>query len=410
MNKYAWLCCMTASLSLIGDEGSSEVAISPQPAMRNNEAYSNSMEASQQPRTSIRVAAAKDQGQNNNSMQRRGTQNQGMQIDGNTSATPHVKGSVDFKLFGDFLYWDRSTGPTFLTDGVGLSVTVNATQTLADVTHRGKSFQPQYGYEPGFTAGFGFDFARDGWDLEASYTWMNLSGSRHFRAETEASRNSYEVPVAYWQDLETLMLVSSASDHAKMTLNLGEIELGRKFYTSKNLLLRPHMGLVCTYIPYTTRVNYTYTLSEESVGSGTERLRSSEFHNHGYGLGIGGSVGLDTEWRVGSGFAFVGNLSFASLYTHHTGKATNKVTNRDTNVVTTNLFGKMSLSRMQFLSFIFLGVDWHTYFNEDKYCFSAHLGWDFISGFETLSPVAYNDVLTDAFALQGLRAGIKFDF
>ncbi len=107
---------------------------------------------------------------------------------------------------------------------------------------RGKTPSPGFNFQPGFKVGAGFKFAHDGWDLYANYTWLNPA---EVKASISDSKGDMVGPADPYFGTTTL---SNAKNTFKQSFNVLDLELGRQFFLSRFLTLRPYFGLKTTWI------------------------------------------------------------------------------------------------------------------------------------------------------------------
>ena len=317
---------------------------------------------------------------------------------------PAGQSDTKINLETDFILWNRtSVKDQMLGDGIGLTFdSATGLNTVTNVSSRGSTYSPTFGYKPGVKVTLGLTLPYDGWDLEASYAWLHLDGSTHFDIDRA---KGWQQTYFYWQDNITPILVSNAKDHRTLSLNLIDLSLGKKFSISRWLLLRPHIGILVTYIPHREKVIYNYTTS----GTPAER-KTITYKGNGHGTGCGALVGIDTEWRLANHWSLLGDFSLANLYTALKTHTEINLFNLNTGVTTQNMLSSVSMSQMQFVSFLFLGIDWHTHMKSNRYFLSVQAGWDFINGFQNQLVASLSGRIVDAFGVQGFRFGINFNW
>ncbi len=307
-----------------------------------------------------------------------------------TLASAAPLSSNGWYIFGDLLYWHADVDHAdwaFKND--------NTTATaIAGPNH---SLNFKWGY--GFRVGLGANMDYDQWDTNLYYTWF----------QTE---NSNAVGTKGAQSVEDLFGIASPFTQGKIDWRIHfsviDWELGRWFYVSKHLALRPHIGIKNAWISQNVHTRLT-------KGSDKFNSRSSnEF------WGIGGTGGLNTTWNfftVGTHhFDFFGDFAGALMYGHF------DIDHREVlTAAVTSGFHPKHLNRnlmVPMLQGIF-GVSWDTGFNCNRCHFGMRLGYEFqywwrqnqmlINELNTASLVSYNRSLGDL-ALQGLTIDFKFDF
>ncbi|NGX47125.1 MAG: hypothetical protein K1000chlam3_00494 [Chlamydiae bacterium] len=212
------------------------------------------------------------------------------------NAGPCVSSGADLFLTAEFLYW------TARQDGLEFAFTNNVTQsTTSTHSEKGKIFHPDWRMEPGFKIGLGIFFDCDGWDLYANYTWLR-------------TRNTDETALP--KDLKILRpLIFSTEDidHIKITsdwkhdFSVIDLELGRNFFISQCLHLRPHFGLKGTWQKQKWDV----------VDTGIDSIQSTLITFADLDLdywGIGIRTGLDSAWHFTPCFSLLGEVAIAALW------------------------------------------------------------------------------------------------
>ncbi len=228
--------------------------------------------------------------------------------------SPMDCGVGNWFITGSALYWNAAE------DGLEYVLVDNDNaggddlSTIVDGEMQHLSFK----WDWGFKVGLGYNFEHDGWDLYANWTWFRTHG-RHSHGDEEGedcdgdSVPSTAVLFPLYSDLGTTDDQLTASDaHATghLRLNIVDLELGRAFYTSKWLTLRPHMGLRAAWIKQKHDFYYDGTNSDYPVVDATNDVAAMK--NNFWGLGVRG--GLDSRWGIGCGFSFYGNLAISILY------------------------------------------------------------------------------------------------
>lgn len=257
-------------------------------------------------------------------------------------AGPCVMGGWGVYLTADFTYWTaREQGTAFATTSgfqtFGPSTTIPTTQT-------GKVINPKTQWKPGFKAGLGLDFCHDGWDLYAEYTWFRSNTSRSFNQNSAvnptetasggpASVNGLVLFDNLWAvnrapqfirdsigtttagaSVTQLPFLQSLTGNWKLHLNVVDLALGRNFYISPRLTLRPHVGLKGEWQNQKIQLTFSNAISP----SPSDQIFN--MNNKFSAWGIGPRVGLDTAWHFARLFSLVGDVAFTGLFEHFNAK------------------------------------------------------------------------------------------
>lgn len=314
---------------------------------------------------------------------------------------PKVSNEVNFILTADFIYW-RSSADNYAYAISGYSIVGTDGKTPIDPTSKGKVSYPDFSFQPGFKVGAGLKFAHDGWDLYANYTWLNPEKMSSYT--TDSNGHMAGIRDSYFGDPS----LSSASNSFKQTFNVVDLELGRNFFLSKYMTLRPSFGLKSAWINqnihyYGTVFNNATNGLNDSNGwltSGQINLLEQSIKLDSWGIGIRG--GISPVWYFLKGFGLYGNLAVSGMWTCYK------------NHYETSYFGTISGTSANFddsyhnvtpVIELGLGLTYMTTFCNDSYGFSLSGGW------EEQMWIGFNDQFTSGnMVLQGLTIKAGFEF
>ncbi|HSX04356.1 MAG TPA: Lpg1974 family pore-forming outer membrane protein, partial [Rhabdochlamydiaceae bacterium] len=192
--------------------------------------------------------------------------------------------------------------------------------TLIDGSYR----NPEFKWKPGFKVGLGYNTTHDGWDIEL--IWTHYNGRAKSSDDNESDLNvalqplwSAFAPVATADNVPgTVLYATQANTSWRLDLNLVDLELGREYYTSKMLTLRPFVGL--RYASLHQRYNIQY-LGGSYDGSALPGpfIDDVKLKNEFDGGGV--RAGLDTNWWFGccpgpcpSNWGFFGDFAASLIY------------------------------------------------------------------------------------------------
>lgn len=283
------------------------------------------------------------------------------------SAAPIVNHGFDVFLFGDFIYWSARvdgvqstfTNQTFANPKPGESPSEPSDETRTSHFH----------LKPGFKAGIGMNFEHDGWDSLARYTWFrthantNSHGTNLYTFKT-AGQNIYNGP-------------GIATTDWKLHFNAVDWELGRNYYISPKLLLRPFFGLKGTWM---TQYLSSY-ISNLDPTSETNVQYSSQVNEKLDFWGVGIRPGLQTSWQLSSQWSIFGDLALSALWGQF--KNTEKEHLVISNLENTDNSGEYD-SQQYVGSFhtitpvleFALGLRWDYKFSDDDYRVRLQAGWE----------------------------------
>jgi hypothetical protein len=290
----------------------------------------------------------------------------------NPPARPIVE-DYDFNLFGDLLVWQAHE------NGLPIAVKNKATnftsaagyQNLQDSSVKHLDFD----YNAGFRLGVDHDTAYDGWNV--SLTWLRFDAKADAKVyatgnrEIFASRLDPQVTtfVANNTGSTPFPIYGKAESEWKGYLIQLDLDMGREFYVSKWVTLRPHFGLRTTWIRQhlTTEYSRGITVTSFSVMPDTEVHEKNKW----WGLGVEG--GLDTQWMLRNGFSIYGNIAAAIEYGFQKVRENVEV---ETPVNSTFENNKDSIRMSRPILDLQLGLRWDHGFSNDSYNFGLHAGWE----------------------------------
>lgn len=317
-------------------------------------------------------------------------------------AGPRVRGGADVYVDADFIFWTpRMDGLAYSYTGFGNdinSVSQGAVQEL------------QWPWEPGFKIGVGLALDHDGWDVGAQYTWLQADrkDNQGLNATLAPTWNINEQFSDYTPNTANGMTsIRTAGVSWKLSYNVANMELGRNFFVSKFLTMRPFWGLTGAWINQKYKVTYTSPDDVSSIDAISNQMSNNQDY---WGLGL--RTGLDTSWRFTNDFSFYGDFSFSGLWSYFS------TTRRDqdknlvsgatpiVNIDTDSAFHTVKpLFEMEF------GFRYETWLSEEEYHLMLQAGWSEViwSNFNQLfrlSNIGSNGDLT----LQGVSVKARFDF
>ena len=277
----------------------------------------------------------------------------------NPPVRPYVRGGSDLVVKGDALFWKAvSDGLEYASFGSGLAVklpgitdyddTYSSTNAIAEaissccntgcgpdgsdlriplVITDDEVRNPRHRWDWGFRIGLGVNTAWDNWDVAIDYTHFTNDAKDCVSASDCACE--FVVPI-YTTPLTQLLFAGVVSAQAKwdLQLNMLDFVLGRDFYVSKYVSMRPFFGIRAARVNQRLDVSYqggvpsllnlfvagvldTFISDEIDFG-----LAQQEFKLASKYTGVGPRIGFDTTWRLGAGFSIVANAALNLLYGH----------------------------------------------------------------------------------------------
>lgn len=207
----------------------------------------------------------------------------------NPPARPVVRDGVDLWVQAEALFMHATED--------GLAYAIKTTSTLPVVDGHVKNVK--YDWSWGFRAGIGYNLPHDGWDTLLNWTWFQAHESK----KNKPSAPEILVPTQVAPN-EASLTDTSARGRARLHINMLDWELGREFFVSKWLTLRPFVGARGGWFNRNFKTKYTTSAPVQKIDG----------HDHNRFRGGGLRAGLDTQWGLGCGWSFFGDLALSILY------------------------------------------------------------------------------------------------
>lgn len=289
-------------------------------------------------------------------------------------------------IFADALYWYTSE-----------TIDWAFTRTI-----EGNSLESSYktfvfDWAPGFRIGLGYNMKHDEWDTQASYTW--------FQSKASDETNGLVTPAFLAARLSLLEPFSTGQANLHLHYNMFDWTLGRSFFMSKSLLLRPSIGLRGGWINQKLLSTWTTPnfLGTPFTFIATESIKQSF-------QGGGPTFNTSTKWCLKTlrnhFFYLASDLGAGYLWGHW------EIRDKFLDSFATAIYIKTS--ERNFGSFLLrakLGFGWDANFDHDKSHFELKIGYeieDWLNQFQIFSDTSgsqNNDLI-----LQGLHLGMRLDF
>ncbi len=291
------------------------------------------------------------------------------------NAGPRVAHGADVFITADFIWWKA------VQDGLDYGVTgfETTSPTAANPftnAPKGKISSVGQDWAPGFKVGLGLNLSHDGWDLYAQYTWLHASDSSSLDRSNGVAFTSF-VPFFVPATGQIGDKISSDWD---LHFNVIDLELGRSFYLSQFLTMRPFIGFKGTWQDQDWKSTITATdfhivLSGANPLSVTGPLQSNS-HTDTWGIGVRG--GFNIAWYMSKSWSFYGDLAWTTMWTNY-----NKLSRKDSLDDTTTDNSKVlfhldndSFYTIKYIGEMEFGLRWETWFCDDNYHFAIQAGWE----------------------------------
>jgi hypothetical protein len=315
----------------------------------------------------------------------------------NPPAHPVVRDGIDLWIQVEALYMHATE------DGLAYSIK-NNTGTGLD----GRVKNVNYNWDWGFRAGAGYNFDHDGWDFLVNYTWFQSDEKKDEKVDGTQTLWPTKINVANGgANVGPTASATFSQGHGHLHISFLDFELGREFFVSKWLTLRPFVGARAGWL----NRNFSY---EYIMSTTTATGNKIEGHNHNRFRAGGLRSGLNTQWGLGSGWSIFGDLALSLLY--GTQRLHDHQDDKTTGVRLEHVHNSWETVRP--MLDLALGLRWdHLFGCNDSYRLRIQLGWEqtTLFGFEkdmnfvssTQGKFTFNQ---GDLSLSGLALQFRFDF
>lgn len=330
------------------------------------------------------------------------TQSGGNRMDRLTPcAGPRVKNGMDLYFTGDFVYW------TARLDTLTYAKTSHRNPQNTGDLRKGNVQSVDWSWDPGFKVGLGWNFCHGCWDMNVQYTWFytNVGDKKH----STSLFPSYDLlPHTLPQNQ---ILFNRATVQFDLHYQVGDLELGRNYYVSRTLKLRPYIGMKGTWQKQDYQVHYDATPIAQL---NTHYNFRAKFDQSLWGLGM--RAGFNTSWQFSKYIGLYGNIAFSGIWLHYDVDRKDTFDTivsmpqpQSTELTTFNIQDRLRLVKpvMEFG----LGLRCESYFGCGRYHILVQGGWEsqiWINQTVYITKDGHYDRFD--LSLHGLTTKIRFDF
>ena len=273
----------------------------------------------------------------------------------------------------------------------------------------------------GFRIGIGYNFNRDGWDLNGEYTHFSDGNSTKVSVSGCGSDSITPLRGALCPEIHgesgSGWVATHGKSHFDIDLNTFDIELGRNYFLSHDLSMRPFFGVRAAWIDFEQVTRYcggpnsTGNFCGASLVSlGRNTLKVFE---ESYFKGVGAEMGFQSKWFLAKGFSFyadaLGSLLYGFFRVEHKESITSS-TNRRIDL-TANTHKMVPTAHCQG------GIAYDFFFDDERQHLGFSLGYDGqyywranqMIKIDDAGPIKYERWSED-FSLHGLAIQARWDF
>ncbi|MEX0961255.1 MAG: Lpg1974 family pore-forming outer membrane protein [Simkaniaceae bacterium] len=311
----------------------------------------------------------------------------------------------------DALFWNSHIGGTEYAWKVN-QTTLNDLNAIPLFPLRGTTKDIGFNWDWGFRTGLGYRLPYDGWDLYAEFTYFKTNGSSSAGANINGSviplRGSSVITLGDGGFIHEFEFCDKAKARFSLDFMRLDLDLGRDFYVSPKLALKPLFGLVATWVDMKERVDYTG--GEENGGLGVNSVRVKD---KDYFKGVGPKFGMESDWYIGAGVSLYANLSGALVYGYHNVDHYEKFSALEDNKI------DLGASPHRYAPNVLAqaGIAWQGYFDENEKHVTIQLGFDGqywwrmnqMIKIDESNPLNY-EMYSEDLGFIGLNLSFRFDF
>ena len=308
-------------------------------------------------------------------------------------AGPRVIDGCNVFLTGDYIYWSaRQDNMQYASTGYSNDYDLSV--------NPGKSENPTFKYETGFKGGLGFNFGHDMWDCSFNYTWFQSNNNK----DSVSGSYSDGLTPSFSPSIDLLSddYFKSAKTLWQLHFNVIDSELGRSFYISKYLSLRPFIGLKGTWQNQKFANTYSGVINDEDFSYW------NNMNNSLWGIGI--RSGLNTSWHLSESWSLFGDLALSGLFEKFQMKRKDSYKIDDESKVSP-IHQRGELTTISPILELCIGIRKDEWFFQDKFHLGVQAGWEEQIWWDQ-NQFGLNMSMTRGgnLVLQGLTARIRCDF
>lgn len=285
----------------------------------------------------------------------------------------------------------------------------------------GRTKQINFDTSVGFTVGLGFNFNFDGWDIQANYAHLDSGGSAS--ASTNCTGHiiplrSATCPFPEDDQQQSSYWANYAKSNYDIDYNTVDLQIGRCYFLSSALSMRPSFGVKAAFIDLKQITRYCGGSGDnddvfcdvQMIALGLDTLRVLETSDFS---GIGPQAALQSKWALGKGFSLFADAVGALLYGYFDVDRNESLSSDETSSIdlSANTHKMVPMAQLQ------SGFAYDIFFDDDHQHLGFRLGYDIQYYWRVNQMIEiYNpstlkmDRYSEDFSLHGLLFDIRWDF
>lgn len=294
-------------------------------------------------------------------------------------------------IVADFLYWyGRDSNLIFAQETEGIRVIELDSGFLVpaffNLPTKNRRFSQHYW--PAFRIGLGSHWSSDGWDTLVDWTYYHTKNHQSKSVDPLQLGVATDFLLSPWTnplfgtDLDFAAtgiaffgfapIYTTIKAKWKERLNIIDFEIGRNFWLSKLMKMRPYIGVRGAWDRNTFSVN---NILESTIGI----ISSDNVHFKNKYWGVGLLTGVQPSFSFCNGFSLFGNLDGSLIWGKFRIKRRESITNRLLSLTTSPFIiphMKEKFSGMQAILDLAAGVRFDSNFCCDRYYLALDVGWE----------------------------------
>ena len=269
-----------------------------------------------------------------------------------------------------FIYWQAQEDGLDYAIRERLTGSQNFVETIKDL---------DFEWSPGFQVGGGYRFSYDHWDLRLLWTWLYSDAHSSIGQDLKSGEPMF----ASWTSGHMGQFVTKAKAKWNLHYNTLDFEVGKNYFISKKIALRPHIGLRGAIIDQDYRASYLGAFRTEVISSAlsifsfvpTQMKASNDF------MGLGTRLGAGSQWHFNKHWNLTASIAAALLYGHfdvdqkYTGKTPHALTKNIAELLDVVTKNDRDFNRIRANIEATIGLQWETCFNEGRQRLAIETGY-----------------------------------
>jgi hypothetical protein len=225
-----------------------------------------------------------------------------------------------------------------------------------------------FAWDWGFRLGLSYNIPHDHW--EASLKWIHYWPGKE-KASVGASNGGTTGTLVTTQARGegAPVTVNHSRASSRLRLDLLDAQIGRHFFVSRFLSVKPTVGLRAAQIDQHFGVGY-----KGGATLGATQKWGAHFKNDFWGVGLIG--GLDTRWSAGGGWSLYGNAALSLLYGVFSKRVEQESEAIGGTSSTSAIEASSKFRSTKAITDLALGARWERLFEGGRYGLIAQLGWE----------------------------------